>query len=104
MDVTCPYCRHTVDLDSSEHCPTCGCEVVMLQEILAAAHDSIQLGLLALCDGRYADAADLAEEAWGLKRCREATAIGLMGATALRDPIDIARWLRRRRRLREGTA
>jgi hypothetical protein len=76
----------------------------MLGHILQATHDSLQLGLLALYEGRYADACDLAEEAWGLKRCREATAIGLMGSTALSDPIEIARWLRRRGRLRAGTS
>jgi hypothetical protein len=103
MEVHCPYCRHRVSLPKHGHCPHCGCEVAMLGTILHATHDSLQLGLLALYDGRYAEACDLAEEAWGLKRCREATAIGLMAATALSDPIEISRWLRRRRRPLEGT-
>ena len=104
MEVPCPYCRHKVPIRQHEHCPRCGCEIAMLGHIIQAAHDSLQLGLLALYEARYTDACDLAEEAWGLKRCREATAIGLMGASASHDPVDIARWLRRRRRLREGAA
>ena len=85
MEVPCPYCRHMVPLRQHEHCPRCGCEIAMLGHILQAAHDSLQLGLLALYEARYTDACDLAEEAWGLKRCREATAIGLMGAVALEE-------------------
>lgn len=97
MKVECPYCSHPADPDRSPECPECGCEVDKLGAVLRAAHDSLQLALLALYEGRDREALDFSYEAWGLKRSRETAAAGLLAACLIRDPIEISRWIRRRR-------
>jgi hypothetical protein len=100
MIVECPYCRHPADPDRHPECPECGCEVLALGVILTAAHDSLRLALLALMENRDRDALDFSYEAWGLKRTHETAAAGLLSACLLRDPIEISRWVRRRRSLK----
>ena len=101
MTIRCPSCRKPVSPDDSERCPRCDCELAILGQILHAAHDSLQLALLGLREGRDKDAHEFAYEAWALRHTREAAAAGLLAAVALRDPIEISRWLRRRRQLPE---
>lgn len=69
----------------------------MLRQISAAAQDSILLALEALREGRDRDAHEFAYEAWGLRHTPEAAAVGLIAATSLADPVEIPRWIRRRR-------
>ena len=102
MNAACPSCGKPVSPDVSETCPRCGCEVAILGLILISAHDSLQLALLALQEGRDKDAHDFAYEAWALRHTTETAAAGLLAAIALRDPIEISRWIRRRRRLLEA--
>ncbi len=71
----------------------------MLRQITEAAHDSILLAIEALREGRDQEAHDFACEAWGLRQSPESAAIGLIAATGLADPVDIPRWIRRRRRV-----
>ena len=99
MTIHCPSCGKPVVPETNERCPRCGCEVAILGRILHAAHDSLQLALLALREGRDRDAHDFACESWGLRRTRAASAAGLIAATIMRDPIEISRWIRRRARL-----
>ena len=102
MNVACPSCTKQVSPDIHHTCPSCGCEVAILGIILVAAHDSLQLALLALQEGRDKDAYDFAYEAWALRHTLETAAVGLLSAIALKDPIEISRWIRRRRNLIES--
>ena len=102
MTIYCPSCGKPVSPDSTERCPRCGCEVAILGQIIHAAHDSLQLALLALREGRDRDAHDFAYEAWALRHTLETAAAGLLAAVALREPVEISRWLRRKRRLLEA--
>lgn len=102
MTIYCPSCGKPVSPTEREHCPRCGCEVAILGQIILAAHDSLQLALLALREGRDRDAHDFAYEAWALRHTLETAAAGLLAAVALKEPVEIARWLRRKRRLLEG--
>ena len=95
--VSCSFCRKKVPRGNSVRCRHCGCEVAVLRQITVAAGDSVKLALEALREGRDRDAHDFAHEAWGLRHTREAAAIGLLAATGLGDPIEIPRWIRRRR-------
>ncbi|MDB6131848.1 MAG: hypothetical protein JWM59_91 [Verrucomicrobiales bacterium] len=97
MLILCPYCRKKVSPEETDHCPHCGCEVAMLGRLIHASRDSIKLALEALRDGHDREAHDFAYEAWGLKHSREAAAVGLLAAVSIRDPIEIPRWIRRRR-------
>ncbi len=97
LPVACPFCRKKVPRSQATRCRHCGCEVAMLHQIVAAADDSVKLALEALREGRDRDAHDFAYEAWGLRHSRVAAAIGLLAATGLEDPIEIPRWIRRRR-------
>lgn len=97
MLVLCPYCRKKASPEQYDHCPHCGCEISMLGRLVHASRDSIMLALEALRDGHDRDAHDFAYEAWGLKHSREAAAVGLLCAVSLGDPIEIPRWIRRRR-------
>ena len=97
MNIHCPFCRKKVPAGNARRCRHCGCEVAMLRQITSAARDSLQLGLEALREGRDRDAHEFAYEAWGLRHSREAAAIGLLSAIGLSDPIEIPRWIRRRR-------
>ena len=99
MTIRCPSCGKPAHPEEAERCSRCGCEVAILGRILHAAHDSLQLALLALREGRDLDAHDYAYEAWALRNTRETAAVGLLAAVALKEPIEIARWLRRKRRL-----
>jgi hypothetical protein len=101
MTIYCPSCGKPVSPDVTERCPRCGCEVAILGQIIHAAHDSLQLALLALREGRDRDAHDFAYEAWALRHTLETAAAGLLAAVALREPVEISRWLRRKRRLLE---
>jgi hypothetical protein len=103
MIVRCPSCGRNVSPDVVDQCPACGCEVAILGQVLVAAHDSLQLAMLALMEGRDKDAHDFAYEAWALRHTTETSAVGLLAAIALGEPIEISRWLRRRRRLFEGS-
>ena len=71
----------------------------MLSEITETANDSVKLAHQALREGRDRLAHEFAHEAWNLRQSREAAAIGLLAATGLSDPIEIPRWIRRRRAL-----
>lgn len=96
--IRCPYCRKPIPPEFEEdQCAHCGCAIGMLMNILISARESVQLALEALREGRVRDAHDFAYEAWGLRHTREAAAVGLLAATALGEPVEIARWLRRRR-------
>jgi hypothetical protein len=97
MEIHCPFCKKKMPRAYTTVCKSCGCEIEMLRQITGAAHDSIQLALLALRDGRDDDAHELAHEAWDLRHSPEAAAIGLIAATSLADPIEIPCWIRRRR-------
>ena len=97
MNLHCPYCRKKVPAGNARRCRHCGCEVAALRTITGAARDSLLLALEALAEGRDRDAHDFAYEAWGLRHSREAAAIGLIAASCLADPIEIPRWIRRRR-------
>ena len=97
MTLLCPYCRKKVPPGNARRCRHCSCEVAMLRQITAAASDSILLALEALREGRDRDAHEFAYEAWGLRHTREAAAIGLIAAVGLADPVEIPRWIRRRR-------
>lgn len=97
MILLCPYCRKKSSPEASDHCPYCGCEIAMLGRLIHSARDSVMLAMEALREGRDRDAHDFAYEAWGLKHSREAAAAGLMAAVSLGDPIEIPRWIRRRR-------
>lgn len=102
MTIYCPSCAKPVSPDHADRCPRCGCEVAILGHILNAAHDSLQLSLLALREGRDRDAHDFAYEAWALRHSMETAAAGLLAAVALKEPVEIARWLRRKARLLES--
>ncbi len=102
MTIHCPSCGKPVVPETNERCPRCGCEVAILGRILHAAHDSLQLALLALREGRDRDAHDFAYEAWALRHTLETAAAGLLASVGLRDPVEISRWLRRKHRLLEG--
>ena len=97
VSVACPFCRKKVASGIAARCRHCGCEVAMLRQITTAATDSVRLALEALREGRDREAHEFAYEAWGLRHTREAAAIGLLAATGLGDPIEIPRWIRRRR-------
>lgn len=97
MNLHCPYCRKKVPPGNARRCRHCHCEVAALRTITVAAQDSLLLALEALKEGRDRDAHDFAYEAWGLRHSREAAAIGLIAASSLADPIEIPRWIRRRR-------
>lgn len=97
MNVACPFCRKKVPPGNARRCRHCGCEVATLRTITLAAHDSILLALEALREGRDRDAHEFAYESWGLRHSRHAAAIGLIAATSMADPIEIPRWIRRRR-------
>lgn len=101
MTIYCPSCGKPVSPDATDRCPRCGCEVEVLGEIIHAAYDSLQLSLLALREGRDRDAHDFAYEAWALRHTMETAAAGLLAAVALGEPVEISRWLRRKRRLLE---
>ena len=101
MRILCPSCGRKVSPALSSHCGACGCEIAVLGQILHAAHDSLLLAMLALREGRDRDAHDFAHESWALRHDRTSAAAGLIAATMLRDPIEISRWIRRRRRLEE---
>jgi len=58
--------------------------------------------MLALREGRGRDAHEFACESWGLRHSLAASAAGLIAATMMRDPIGMACWIRRRRRIREA--
>jgi len=58
--------------------------------------------MLALREGRDRDAHEFAYESWGLRHSRAASAAGLVAATMMRDPIEISRWMRRRRRMEQA--
>ncbi|MDB6071429.1 MAG: hypothetical protein JWL81_2600, partial [Verrucomicrobiales bacterium] len=75
----------------------CACDVAILRQITLASHDSVLLALEALREGRDRDAHEFAYEAWGLRHTPEAAAIGLLAAAGLGDPVEIPRWMRRRR-------
>lgn len=102
MTIYCPSCNKPVSPDIHDRCVRCGCEVAMCGQILLAARDSLQLALLALREGRDRDAQDFAYEAWALRHTTETAAAGLLAAVALREPVEISRWLRRKRRLLES--
>lgn len=97
LTIACPFCRKKAARGNAVRCRHCGCEVAILRQITAAADDSVKLALEALREGRDRDAHEFAHEAWGLRHTREAAAIGLLAATGLGDPIEIPRWIRRRR-------
>ena len=97
--IRCPYCRKSTDATESPRCRHCGCEVEILGRVLYSARDSVMLSLEALRERRDREAHDFAHEAWGLKHSPEAAAAGLLAAVALGEPVEIARWIRRRRRL-----
>ncbi len=97
MNVLCPSCRQKVGTGHARRCRHCGCEVAILRQIDAAARDSILLALKSLRHGQDQDAHDFAHESWGLRHSRQAAAIGLLAAMALADPVEIPRWMRRRR-------
>lgn len=97
MVVSCPFCERDAYPEESPVCPGCGCEVSILATIVRASHDSLLLSLEALREGRAADAHDFACEAWALRRSRETAAAGLLAAVMLESPVEIARWIRRRR-------
>lgn len=75
----------------------------MLGRIIVASADSVMLALDSLRQRRYEDAMDYAYEAWGLKHSHQGAAVGLLAAAALRNGVEIARWLRRRRLLDEAS-
>lgn len=99
MKLPCPSCGRKVSPAMSSHCGGCGCEIAVLGQIVHAAHDSLLLAILALREGRDRDAHDFACESWALYHDRASAAAGLIASTMLRDPIEISRWIRRRRRL-----
>jgi hypothetical protein len=102
MKLCCPYCGRAVKSRRAVRCSGCGCNLSILGEVLRSAHDSLLLAMLALREGRDRDAHEFACESWGLRHSRAASAAGIIAATMMRDPIEIARWIRRRRRLREA--
>ncbi len=104
MNFPCPACARRIRSQRTRRCPDCGCEVGVLAETIKSSHDSLMLAMLALREGRDRDAQEFALESWSLCRSRAASAAGLIAATIMRDPIEIARWMRRRRRLRESAA
>lgn len=97
MLVICPSCRKKVPPGNARRCRHCSCEVAILRQITLASSDSVLLALEALREGRDRDAHEFAYEAWGLRHTREAAAVGLIAATSLGDPVEIPRWMRRRR-------
>jgi len=99
MKRTCPCCGTTVRSSKALRCPRCQCELAILGDIEQAAYESLLLALLALREGRDRDAHEFASESWSLRQTKQAAAAGLISATMQRDPIEIARWLRRRSRL-----
>ena len=101
MKLACPCCRKSLRTLKTPECPRCGCELEILGEIIEGARESLLLAMLALREGRDRDAHQFALESWSLKQTREASAAGLIAATMQRDPIEIARWLRRRERLKD---
>ena len=101
MIIRCPSCGKPASPDKTERCPRCGCDIAILGQIVHSAYESLQLAILALREGRDRDAHDFAYEAWALRHSMETSAAGLLAAIALKDPIEISRWLRRRRRLLE---
>ncbi len=98
----CPSCGAETAPDCSPHCPQCGTEVRTCGEILFSSLDSLRLALLALAEGRDKDAHDFAYESWSLHHTVEAASAGLLAAVLLKEPVEIARWIRRRRRLLVG--
>lgn len=99
--MNCPYCLKIVPPGNQRHCRHCSCEIAMLRTISQAADDSVLLALEALREGRDRDAHEFAYEAWGLRHSPQAAAIGLIAATGLADPVEIPRWIRRRRSFRK---
>ncbi len=97
MNVLCPVCQKSVRTGHARRCRHCGCEVAILRKIHESAQESILLALKSLRIGHDAIAHDFAHESWGLRRSRQAAAIGLLAAVALADPVEIPRWMRRRR-------
>ncbi len=95
--MNCPYCRKIIPPGNQARCRHCSCAIAMLRTISQAADDSILLALEALREGRDRDAHEFAYEAWGLHHSPQAAAIGLIAATGLADPVEIPRWIRRRR-------
>ena len=99
MKIQCPSCGRKVSPTLSNHCGNCGCEVAVLGQIIHSARDSLLLSMLALREGRDRDAHEFARESWQLHHHRTSAAAGLIAATMLREPVEISRWIRRRRRL-----
>jgi len=99
MKYPCPSCGTSVRSLKATSCARCGCELEILGDIIEAARESLLLAMLALREGRDRDAHEFACESWSLKQTRQASAAGLVAATMQRDPIEIARWMRRRARL-----
>ena len=102
MKIQCPSCGRKVSPALSKHCEACGCEIAALGAIIHAARESLLLAMLALREGRDRDAHDFAAESWSLYRHRTSASAGLIASTMLRDPIEISRWIRRRRRLEQS--
>jgi hypothetical protein len=99
MKFVCPSCGTPVRSRKVTTCSRCQCELAILSDIVDAARESLLLALLALREGRDRDAHEFACESWSLRQTKLAAAAGLISATMQRDPIEIARWLRRRSRL-----
>jgi hypothetical protein len=93
-----------IEATTQMHCPRCGCALQMLVEICFSALDSVALALEALRENRDDDALDYAHESWDLVHSSKAAAVGFISAVALRDPVETARWQRRREMMRENAA
>jgi hypothetical protein len=102
MNYSCPSCGAPVRSLKVAACVRCGCELAILGDIIQAARESLLLALLALREGRDRDAHEFACESWSLKQTRQASAAGLIAAAMQRDPIEIARWMRRRARFSDS--
>jgi hypothetical protein len=92
MDIVCPACGKTNDLEATLACARCACDLAMLGRILAGAGRHLQAAAQALRAAEWETALAEAERSWTLRHSAAAAQAACLAAIALGDGNLVEQW------------
>jgi hypothetical protein len=95
VEIACPACGKTNDLNRAPACARCGCELGHLAQTLAGAASHLSAATRALRAQEWLEVRRHAQRSWSLRHTPQAAQLAALAAVATGEAQDFLRWRER---------